>query len=172
MSVLATRDELLIGGRRGMEYDPDMIVDKEIATLLCNGVYPPVFHKYRTKGLFVLRIFKNFQWIYVVIDERVPVYNKEEELGSGKFFKWPIFGACKDPHEMWVALIEKAYAKMHGCYENLISGYVDEGILELTALQPEKILIRNEKTGCFPHKMIEQHYGGKDGFWGFILSRD
>jgi hypothetical protein len=25
-------------------------------------------------------------------------------------------------------LIEKAYAKMHGCYENLISGYVDEGI--------------------------------------------
>jgi len=33
MSVLATRDELLIGGRRGMELDPDMIVGKEIATL-------------------------------------------------------------------------------------------------------------------------------------------
>jgi len=155
-----------------MEYDPDMIVDKEIATLLCNGVYPPIFHKFRTKGLFVLRIFKNFKWIYIVIDERVPVYNKEEELGSGKFTKWPIFGACKDPQEMWVAMIEKAYAKMHGCYENLISGYVDEGILELTAFQPEKILIRNEKTGVFPHKMIEQHYGGKDGFWSFILSRD
>ena len=29
-------------------------------------------------------------------------------------------------------MIEKAYAKMHGCYENLTSGYVDEGIQELT----------------------------------------
>lgn len=134
MSVLATRDELLIGGRRGMEYDPDMIVDKEIATLLCNGVYPPIFHKYRTKGMYVLRIFKNFKWIYVVIDERLPVYKKEEPLGSGNFVQWPVFGRCRSPHEQWVAMIEKAYAKMHGCYENLISGYVDEGILELTAL--------------------------------------
>jgi len=55
---------------------------------------------------------------------------------------------------MWVPLIEKAYAKMHGCYENLISGYVDEGIQELTGMQPEKILIRDEKSGVFPHKMI------------------
>jgi hypothetical protein len=72
---------------------------------------------------------------------------------------------------MWVALIEKAYAKMHGCYGNLISGYIDEGIQELTGFQPEKVLIRDEKTGCFPHKMIEQHYGGKEGFWKFLLER-
>jgi hypothetical protein len=31
---------------------------------------------------------------------------------------------------------------MHGCYENLISGYVDEGIQELTGFIPEKILIK------------------------------
>lgn len=60
MSVLDTRDELLIGGRRGMEYDKDMIVDKEIASILSNGVYPPIFHKYRQIGLYVIRIFKNF----------------------------------------------------------------------------------------------------------------
>jgi hypothetical protein len=34
MSVLATRDELIVGGRRGMEYDENMIVDNEIAKLL------------------------------------------------------------------------------------------------------------------------------------------
>lgn len=119
MSVLATRDELLIGGRRGMEYDPDMIVDKEIASILSNGVYPPIFHKFRAVGLFVIRIFKNFKWIYVIVDERIPIDIKTKQ---------PVFGQCRDPHEMWVALIEKAYAKMHGCYENLISGYVDEGI--------------------------------------------
>jgi hypothetical protein len=55
----------------------------------------------------------------VIIDERIPVDH---------LTRLPVFGACKSPHELWVALIEKAYAKMHGCYENLISGYVDEGI--------------------------------------------
>lgn len=119
MSVLATRDELLIGGRRGMEYDEDMIVDKEIASLLDNGVYPPIFHRYRSIGLYVLRFFKNFQWIYVIVDQRIPVDKKT---------RVPIFGRCRNLHELWVPLIEKAYAKIHGCYENLISGYVDEGI--------------------------------------------
>jgi len=146
MSVLVNRDELLVGGRRGMEYSPSMIVDKEIATLLSNGVYPPIFHRYRSHGLFVIRIFKNFNWIYVIIDERVPVKIKDKQ---------PVFGACRDPHELWVALIEKAYAKMHGCYGNLISGYIDEGVQEFTGFQPEKVLIRNEATGVFPHKTIE-----------------
>jgi len=73
LSVLAERDELLRGGRRGMEYDQSMIVDKEIASILSKGVYPPIFHKFRSIGLYVLRFFKNFQWIYVIVDERIPV---------------------------------------------------------------------------------------------------
>ena len=58
LSSVVMRDELLVGGRRGMEYDPEMIVDKDIATLLSNGIYPPIFHRYRSRGLYVLRIFK------------------------------------------------------------------------------------------------------------------
>ena len=102
-----------------MEYDENMIVDKEIASLLSKGVYPPIFHKYRQIGLYVIRIFKNFTWVYVLVDERVIV---DKKTGM------PVFGKCYNQNEMWVSLIEKAYAKMHGCYENLISGYVDEGI--------------------------------------------
>jgi hypothetical protein len=163
MSVLAERDELLVGGRRGMELDPDMIVDKDIASILSKGVYPPIFHKFRAIGLYVIRIFKNHTWIYVLVDERIPV-----DIKTNK----PVFGRCKTAHELWVPLIEKAYAKMHGCYENLISGYVDEGVQELTGMQPEKIFIRDEKSGVFPHKMIAQHYGGSDGFWKFLNDRD
>lgn len=168
---MAQRDELIVGGRAGLEYDPDMIVDKEIAGLVSNGVFPPIFHKYRAKGLFVLRIFKNFEWIYVIVDERLPV----KKGGAAGESKVPVFGRCKDPHEMWVALLEKAYAKMHGCYGNLISGYIDEGIQELTGFQPEKILLRDENTGLFPHKMIK-HYveAGEDvvdGFWRFLEER-
>jgi hypothetical protein len=68
-------------------------------------------------------------------------------------------------------MVEKACAKLHGCYENLVSGYIDEGIQELTGFQPEKILIRNERTGAFPHKMITAQYGGADGFWRFLKRR-
>jgi len=71
-----------------MEYDPDMIVDKEIALLLCNGLYPPIFHKYRTRGLFVIRIYKNFKWIYVITDERVPAeMRKDPDDPEGKKVK-------------------------------------------------------------------------------------
>ena len=170
LSALAQRDELIVGGREGLEYDPDMIVDKEIACCLSNGVFPPIFHKFRSRGLFVLRVFKNFKWIYVIVDERIPV--KKGAAGSSKV---PVFGACADPHEMWVALIEKAYAKLHGCYGNLISGYIDEGIQELTGFQPEKVLLRDETTGLFPHKMIKHYADPKqdvsDGFWAFLLNR-
>lgn len=162
MSVLVTRDELLVGGRAGMDYERNMVVDKDIASLLSRGVYPPIFHRYRSLGLYVIRIFKNFQWLYVLIDDRVPVDSTT---------KRPVFGRCSNAHEMWVSLIEKAYAKLHGCYGNLISGYVDEGLQELTGFQPEKIVLRNESTGLFPHKMIKQYYGDTEGFWKFLLSR-
>lgn len=39
-------------------------------------------------------------------------------------------------------------------------------------MQPEKIFIRDEKTGVFPHKMIKLNYGGSDGFWDFLTQRD
>ena len=102
-----------------MEYDENMVIDSQLADLLSSGVYPPIFHKYREIGLYVIRIFKNFSWIYVIVDERI-IVDKETRA--------PIFAHSISKNELWVALIEKAYAKMHGCYENLISGYVDEGI--------------------------------------------
>jgi calpain len=133
-----------------------MIIDKDLASSLSKGVYPPIFHKHRSNGLYVLRFFKNFEWIYVIIDDRLPVVKATNK---------PIFGTCTNANELWVPLIEKAYAKLHGCYEQLISGYVDEGICDLTAFQAEKIIIKNEKTGEFPHKTIADHYGGEEGFW-------
>jgi hypothetical protein len=74
----------------------------------------------------VLRIFKQLTWVYVIIDTRLPVNIKNNRLlfaSSTKEIK---------PKEFWVSLIEKAQAKLHGCYENLISGYIDEGVQELT----------------------------------------
>lgn len=73
LSVIVTRDELLVGGMEGVQYDEDMIIDKAMASALSMGVYPPIFHRYRMRGIYVLRFFKNFEWIYVIIDDRIPV---------------------------------------------------------------------------------------------------
>jgi hypothetical protein len=37
----------------------------------------------------------------ITIDDRIPCYGNQ-----------PIYGRCKDINEMWVPLIEKAYAKV------------------------------------------------------------
>lgn len=110
---------MLVGGERGIQYDPDMVIGASLVSKLSKGVYPPIFHKFRTIGLYVLRFFKNFKWVYVLVDERIPVDSTTKK---------PVFGHCKQAQEIWVPLIEKAYAKLHGCYENLISGYIDEGV--------------------------------------------
>lgn len=52
-----------------------------------------------------------FRNVYVVIDDRFCTYN-------GKL----MFGECRSNREWWVPIIEKAYAKLHTCYEALTSG--------------------------------------------------
>ena len=64
LSVVCQRDELIIGGMEGFEYDPDMIVDKEISVNLSRGIFPPIFHKFRSRGIYVLRYFKNMPIIF------------------------------------------------------------------------------------------------------------
>ena len=107
LSVLANRDELLIGAAASSGHDKAMLVDGVKANFFSMGVYPALFHEFRNKGIYVFRFFKEFKWRYVIVDERFPVYEGNKEL---------LFGSCKNPSELWVPLIEKAYAKLFGCY--------------------------------------------------------
>lgn len=106
------------------------IIDSETAMVLSMGVYPPIFHKYRNMNLYVLRFFKDSFWRYVIIDDRLPAYKGNKQL---------VFGKCSSPEELWVPLVEKAYAKLHGCYQTLISGFIDDGLADLTAMVCEKL---------------------------------
>lgn len=119
--------------------------------MLSCGVYPPIFHKFRKLGLYVLRFFKDTKWRYVFIDDRLPTYKGNKQL---------IFGKCATADELWVPLIEKAYAKLHGCYQTLISGFIDDGLADMTAMVCEKKTLHN-RQGEFDDKT-------KEKFWEFL----
>eukprot|EP01125_Pyxidicula_operculata_P012207 TRINITY_DN399_c3_g1_i1.p1 TRINITY_DN399_c3_g1~~TRINITY_DN399_c3_g1_i1.p1 ORF type:complete len:893 (-),score=210.58 TRINITY_DN399_c3_g1_i1:267-2945(-) len=73
-------------------------------------------------GFYQVRFFKNGSWQIVTIDDRLPV-NASNKL---------VFAHCKDDNEMWVPLIEKAYAKLHGYYEAIESGSISSALMDMT----------------------------------------
>jgi len=109
--------------------------------MLSTGVYPPIFHSFRKKGIFCFRFFKNFKWRYVLVDNRLPcskIYNDNQTPVL-------LYGKCRSTNEFWVPLIEKAYAKLHGSYQALASGFIDDGLVDLTGLTSKKMVIETEK---------------------------
>jgi len=137
LSVLATEDELIRGS-----FNPSDNADGEISDLeakgMTSGVYPPMFHYLRRYGMYVFRFYKNNGWRYVIIDDKLPCYNKR--YGDAEI----VFGQCRSINEFWVPLIEKAYAKIHQCYEALISGFIDDGLTDMTAFAQTKIIFKKK----------------------------
>ena len=149
LSVIATKDYLLRGEFNKSILD-DGKIDEEEIKMMSEGIYPPIFHSFATKGIYCFRFFKNYKWRYVLIDDRLPchaVYNRNQT-------KKLIFAHCRQDNEFWVPLIEKAYAKIHGSYFTLVSGCIDDGLVDMTGLVSKKILKDNSLL-TMPSKIEE-----------------
>ena len=57
-----------------------------------------------------------------------------------------VYAKCQDDEEFWAPLIEKAYAKLAGCYQALTSGNIDEGLVDMTGYACEKRKIHDAKA--------------------------
>ena len=73
----------------------------------------------------------------MIVDTRIP-YNSQT--------KTPLYGHNQDQSEFWVALMEKAYAKLHGSYEKLHGGSLNEAMVDLTGGVSEEFDIKSVDT--------------------------
>lgn len=89
-------------------------------------------HEVNEYGIYALRLCKNGEWRTVIVDDFFPC------KGSN-----PVFSKAHGD-ELWVMLLEKAWAKVHGSYERIEAGYAENALRDLTGA-PTKVYTHDDK---------------------------
>ncbi len=166
LSALAANGESMImsnldRGLLGSLSLPETVITKSMQTTLYNSVFSPLFHFYVTKGMYVLRFMVDYQWRYVITDDKLPCDSSGVPLYAKDKQKLDPQASVK---EFWVSLIEKAYAKLHGSYYYLTGGYIHEGLSDLTGLTPVRMELKKINPANEPTR------DAVDTFWNKLVS--
>ncbi|XP_033762963.1 calpain-2 catalytic subunit-like isoform X2 [Pecten maximus] len=117
-----------------------VIADKPslIRQVIPRNAYPVGTPEY--KGMFHCRFWRYGIWDDVYIDDNLPIVYGDKVYSAH---------SATDENEMWVALLEKAFARSYGSYEAVTGGLTADSFIALTAGVPEMIDIQKGKT-CGP----------------------
>jgi len=110
---------------------------------------------YNEFGIYQLRVCKNGEWIVVTVDDYIPCH-----VNGG-----PMFSSCRG-NELWVVLLEKAYAKLHGNYWQLRAGFVSHGMMDLTGCPTMRYSFPESKN---VYDKILQY---ADKLWDILIKAD
>eukprot|EP00004_Rigifila_ramosa_P004752 TRINITY_DN1522_c1_g1_i1.p1 TRINITY_DN1522_c1_g1~~TRINITY_DN1522_c1_g1_i1.p1 ORF type:complete len:1361 (+),score=365.30 TRINITY_DN1522_c1_g1_i1:535-4083(+) len=111
---------------------------------------------YSPDGIYVVTLYKNSQKIQVVIDDYLPC-GHDNKL---------VYARSVNECEMWVSLLEKAYAKLHGCFQALNGGLVHLALVDLTGGASDELPLDNIRakqdiaSGAMWKKLLEYHQAG------------
>lgn len=116
---------------------------------LCKGLFyrvVPADQRMDTSyaGVFRFRLWWCGQWLEVLVDDRLPTVN-------GKL----AFLQTSQTDQLWPALLEKAYAKLHGSYEALKYGSLLDGLADLTGGITESIVMPELSDGSALRTLLD-----------------
>lgn len=86
-------------------------------------------------GIYRIRFCKGGEWIVVTVDDYFPCVPQGNPIYSRSY-----------SNDIWVLLLEKAYAKVHGSYMLLEKGLAYESLLDLTGCPSEILQLDSKKA--------------------------
>ncbi|KAL4152576.1 hypothetical protein PRNP1_009504 [Phytophthora ramorum] len=117
-------------------------------------------------GAYALRLYQNCQWETVIVDDYFPVlYDSAEREAAGmdadgdaelSVSAGAAFAHSRDFEELWVPLVEKAFAKYYGGYAALEGGYVHHALRVLSGCECEEVFLAPAARGALKKTLWQQ----------------